>query len=52
MRFKAFCTKQGYGQTIDDLEKASPEIQLELYTSPVLALSCDDLAHIEETDEK
>jgi hypothetical protein len=52
MRFKAFCTKQGYGQAIDDFEEASAEMQLELYTSLVLALSEDDLAHIEETDEK
>ena len=46
MRFKAFCTK------LDDLEDASEEMQLELYTSLVLALPEDDLAHIEETDEK
>jgi len=52
MRFKAFCTKQGYGQAIDDFEEASAEMQMELHTSLVLALSEDDLAHIEETDEK
>ena len=52
MRFKAFCTKQGYGMALDDDEKASAEMQLELYTSLVLALPEDDLAHIEETDEK
>jgi hypothetical protein len=52
MRFKAFCTKQGYGQALDDLEEASAEMQLELYTSLVLALPEDDLAHIEETDDK
>jgi hypothetical protein len=52
MRFKAFCTKQGYGQALDDLEDASAEMQLELYTSLVLALPEDDLAHIEETDDK
>jgi hypothetical protein len=52
MRFKAFCTKQGYGQALDDLEDASAEMQLELYTSLVLALPEDDLARIEETDDK
>jgi len=52
MRFKAFCTKQGCDQAIDDLAKASAEMHLELYTSLVLALSEDGLAHIEETDEK
>jgi hypothetical protein len=52
MRFKAFCTKQGYGHALDDLEDASAEMQLELYTSLVLALLEDDLAHIKETDDK
>jgi len=52
MRFKAFYTKQGYGQAFDDFEEASADMQLELYTSLVLALSEDDSAHIEETDEK
>ncbi len=32
MRFKAFCTKQGYGLALDNTEKASPEMHLELYT--------------------
>jgi hypothetical protein len=52
IRFKAFCTKQGYGPAFDDLEDASEGMQLELYTYLVLALPEDDLPHIEETDEK
>ena len=52
LRFKAFCTKRGYGPALDDLEEASAEMQLELYTFLVLALSEDDLAHIEETNDK
>jgi hypothetical protein len=52
MRFKAFCTKQGYCQAFDDLEDASAEMQLELYTSSALALPEDDLAHIKKTDDK
>ena len=43
MRFKAFFTKQGYGPALDDLEDASEEMHLELYTSLVLALPEDDL---------
>ena len=52
MRFKAFCTKQGYGSALDGLEDASEEMRLDLYTSLVLALSENDLDHIEETDKK
>ena len=48
MRFKAFRTKQGYSQALDDLEDASAEMQLELYTSLVRALPEDDLAHIRQ----
>ena len=47
MRFEAFCTKQGYDPTLDDLADASEEMQLELYTSMVLDLTEDDLSHIE-----
>jgi hypothetical protein len=52
MRFKSFCTKQGYSEASDDLEEATAEMHLELYTSLVLALTEDNLAHIDETDDK
>ncbi len=52
MRFKAFCTKQGYSLALDDLEDVSEEVQLELYSFLVLALPEDDLARIEEIDKK
>ncbi len=51
MHFQASNTKHGYDEAQDNYEKASAEMQLELYTSLVLALPEDDLAHIEETDE-
>ena len=41
-----------YGLALDNAEKASPKMHLELCTSLDLALSEDYLAHIEETDAK
>ncbi len=38
MRFKSFCTKQGYSEALDDPEEATAEMQVELYTSLALAL--------------